>query len=129
MSYDFCFLFEVLARLFSPRKTALLLVIRDKTKVRTVPETEMHKFVVLFLYPDMLSWSDFCCALFCSSLQTPLEHLAQALKEDIQKVLMSYFLRTFLFPFVILQSSSFLLFIPDMGFCLQTRSLQGSCTK
>lgn len=42
-------IFEVLMRLFSPRKTTLLLVIRDKTK-------------------------------------TPVEYLAQALKEDIQKI-------------------------------------------
>uniref|UniRef100_A0ACD5YZ61 Uncharacterized protein n=1 Tax=Avena sativa TaxID=4498 RepID=A0ACD5YZ61_AVESA len=42
-------IFEVLMRLFSPRKTTLLLVIRDKTK-------------------------------------TPIEYLAQALKEDIQKI-------------------------------------------
>ncbi|XP_051181061.1 protein ROOT HAIR DEFECTIVE 3 homolog 2 isoform X1 [Lolium perenne] len=42
-------IFEVLMRLFSPRKTTLLLVIRDKTK-------------------------------------TPVEYLAQALTEDIQKI-------------------------------------------
>ncbi|VAI47151.1 unnamed protein product [Triticum turgidum subsp. durum] len=42
-------IFEVLMRLFSPRKTTLLLVIRDKTK-------------------------------------TPVEYLAQALKEDIHKI-------------------------------------------
>lgn len=34
-------------RLFSPRKTTLLLVIRDKTKVSTVLETETHNFVPL----------------------------------------------------------------------------------
>jgi hypothetical protein len=39
MSYIFS---QVLMRLFSPRKTTLLLVIRDKTKVCTVLEADTH---------------------------------------------------------------------------------------
>jgi hypothetical protein len=42
-------------RLFSPRKTTLLLVIRDKTKVCTVLETETHNFIRLPLHSDLLN--------------------------------------------------------------------------
>lgn len=52
---------KVLMRLFSPRKTTLLLVIRDKTKVCTVPETV--QFLSLFLQFDIFSLFDFSCAL------------------------------------------------------------------
>jgi len=40
-----CLFIKVLMRLFSPRKTTLLLVIRDKTKVCIVPGTESSFFL------------------------------------------------------------------------------------
>ena len=43
-----CLFIKVLMRLFSPRKTTLLLVIRDKTKVCTVPGTESSFFLYFY---------------------------------------------------------------------------------
>jgi hypothetical protein len=81
-------------RLFSPRKTTLLLVVRDKTKVSTVPQSEIHKFRYLFCSLVLSAGLTFLYALFCLSLQTPLEYLTQALREDLQKVPRFHYLVT-----------------------------------
>lgn len=69
-------------RLFSPRKTTLLFVIRDKTKVH-------FSFIIIgkgvsFLL-TILTCFDYAFFLF-SLFQTPLENLEPILREDIQKV-------------------------------------------
>lgn len=93
-------------RLFSPRKTTLMFVIRDKTRVCTFllvflchslkwKQCWLHllfifEYVTLFcffgirLFQYGLSFFIVHLSLFC--LQTPLENLEPVLREDIQKV-------------------------------------------
>ena len=68
----------------------------------------------------------FLCSDFFLYLQTPLDYLTQALKEDIEKVVMLYFLLT-CFPLChVAMLINHCLLLSDMGLCSETRSLQGS---
>ncbi len=67
-------------------------------------------------------------SFFLLSLQTPLEYLTQALKEDIQKVFMSYVCSA-AFPHCHTKGFTTSSVLTDMECCSQTGSLQGSCTK
>ncbi|MBA0552018.1 hypothetical protein Golob_022861, partial [Gossypium lobatum] len=60
--------FQVMMRLFSPRKTTLMFVIRDKTRVGFSDVNEVYGFLTV------------------PFLQTPLENLEPVLREDIQKI-------------------------------------------
>ncbi|CAN1827191.1 Protein ROOT HAIR DEFECTIVE 3 [Linum perenne] len=66
--------FQVMLRLFSPRKTTLMFVIRDKSKVF---------LSISFINRTCFSSNDACNLTI---FQTPLENLEPVLREDIQKV-------------------------------------------
>ncbi|KZV58800.1 protein ROOT HAIR DEFECTIVE 3 [Dorcoceras hygrometricum] len=81
--------FQVMMRLFSPRKTTLMFVIRDKTRVlsscfsfKDVQNQLLQEFGGLVLMKEILN----SVILFCVALQTPLENLEPVLREDIQKI-------------------------------------------
>ena len=117
-----CLFIKVLMRLFSPRKTTLLLVIRDKTKV-CATESSFFLYFCSLIFSVCLT---FLVLWFFMCLQTPLEYLTQALKEDIEKVVMLYFLLT-CFPLChVAMLINHCLLLSDMGLCSETRSLQGS---
>lgn len=68
-------------RLFSPRKTTLLFVIRDKTKVQfSFLCHNLKNFPLSFLHDLIVHFFPLACE------QTPLENLEPVLREDIQKV-------------------------------------------
>lgn len=71
-------------RLFSPRKTTLLFVIRDKSKVCN--SCSFLDNAPLCSIP--LSYNVFRC--FWMSMQTPMENLEPILREDIQKVIFPF---------------------------------------
>lgn len=63
-------------RLFTHRKTTLLFVIRDKTKV------SRKDGYFAFLYHAIFR----VLIIFLTSMKTPLEYLEPILRDDIQKV-------------------------------------------
>jgi hypothetical protein len=75
-------------RLFSPRKTTMLFVIRDKSRVMTCYVAAM----LINCYNSFFSFSSLIICIFLINVslfgfkQTPLENLEPILREDIQKV-------------------------------------------
>lgn len=69
-------------RLFSPRKTTLLFVIRDKTKVVNCFNLICSSIALII--------HEFWLTSIVIFEQTPLENLEPVLREDIQKVHITY---------------------------------------
>lgn len=110
-------------RLFSPRKTTLLFVIRDKTRVRLSIPCQSLDTCMTFGCPKHF-------ILFFE--QTPLENLEPILREDIQKVLGLFafllylnFLLFFFYQLLYILFCSNSCVVTDMGWCSKATSSQG----